>query len=120
MKFPTYKAGPVENWLADAGTQFVNGFISGWKNAVGTGGGTGILTGGLIPGTEQVATNITPIQQIAISAGAAGFSMFMSGMNQVSSWHENGHPFPNPWPMPTGTTTPPFAPPPQPPEPPKP
>lgn len=103
MNLPRYKAGPVDTWLAEAGTQFVNGFIKGWRSAVGTGAGTGILTG-----TTEVAQNMTAFQQILISAGATTFSMLMSGMNEISSWHEKGNPFPNPFPPPTGNTPPPF------------
>lgn len=110
MNFPTYKAGPVEYWIGEAMTQFVNGFIAGWKHAVGTGASTGILTGGIIPGTNEAAQHLSQTQQILVSAGAAFAAMFMSGVSQVSSWHENGNPFPNPWPKPTGNTTPPFPP----------
>lgn len=103
MNWPKYKPGPVEYWIGEALTQFVNGFISGWRHGVGTGAGTGILTG-----TTEVAANMTAAQQIMVSAGATLFAMFMSGINQVSTWHEAGHPFPNPWPASTGNTTPPI------------
>ncbi len=105
-RWPRYKAGPVEYWLGEAITQFANGFIAGWKHAVGTGAGTGILTG-----TTDVAANMTAMQQITVSAGATVFAMFMSGISQVSTWHEKGNYFPNPWPQPTGKTPPPFHPP---------
>lgn len=103
MNLPRYKAGPIEYWLGEAITQFANGFISGWRHGVGTGAGTGILTG-----TTEVAANMTAWQQIVISGGATLFAMVMSGINQVSSWHENGHPVPNPWQPPTGNTNPPI------------
>ena len=104
-----YKAGPVEYWLAEALTQFINGFIAGWKHAVGTGATTGILTGGVVPGTEQIASALTSMQQVLVSAGALIAAMFMSGISQVSSWHETNK-FPNPWPQPTGLTNPPIPP----------
>lgn len=107
MKLPTYKAGPVEFWIGEAITEFVNGFIAGWKHGVGTGAGTGILTG-----STDMAANLTASQQIMVSAGATLFAMFMSGVSQVSSWHEAGNRFPNPWPKSTGNTTPPFPAPP--------
>lgn len=102
-RWPRYKAGPVEYWIGAALTEFVNGFIAGWKHGVGTGAGTGILTG-----TTDVAANMTAWQQILVSGGATFFAMLMSGISQVSSWHENGHKFPNPWPEPTGNTNPPI------------
>lgn len=105
MNFPRYKAGPVEFWFGAAITEFVNGFIAGWKHAVGTGAGTGILTG-----ASDMSANLTAWQQITVSAGATLFAMFMSGVSQVSSWHEAGNKFPNPWPASTGGTTPPIPP----------
>jgi hypothetical protein len=104
MPLPRYRAGPVDYWWSEAVTEFLNGFISGWRQGVGTGAGTGILTGV----NPEVANNLTAWQQILISGGATLFAMIMAGMNRVSSWHENGHPLPNPWPAPTGSTTPPF------------
>lgn len=94
MNLPRYRAGPVEYWLAAAGTEFINGFIAGWKHGVGTGAGTGVLTG-----TTDVAVNLTAIQQIMVSAGATVFAMLMNGVNQITDWHKT-NPFPNPWPKP--------------------
>lgn len=105
MNWPKYKAGPVEYWLGEAFTQFVNGFISGWKHGVGTGAGTGVLTG-----TTDVAQSLTAWQQILVSAGATLFAMVMSGVSQVSSWHESGAKFPNPWVSQTGNTNSPIPP----------
>jgi hypothetical protein len=96
-----YKAGPVEFWLTEAATQFINGFIAGWKHGVGTGAGTGALTGA----NPDLAAALTAWQQILISGGATLLAMFMSGMTQVSRWHET-NPFPNPYPAPGGTTAP--------------
>lgn len=103
MNWPRYKPGPVEYWCTEAGTQFINGFIAGWKPAVGVGAGTGAVTGM----NQDIANNITAGQQIIVSAATIALSMFFSGTNQFIRWHET-NPFPNPFPKPTGTTQPPF------------
>lgn len=107
---PKYRAGPVEFWLGEAFTEFVNGFIAGWKHGVGTGAGTGVLTGGVIPGTEQIPQSMTAWQQILVSAGATVLAMVMNGITQMTDWHKT-NPFPNPWGKPTGNTPAPFDPP---------
>lgn len=103
MNFPKYKAGPVEYWFSEAATQFVNGFIAGWKHGVGTGAGTGVITG-----TTEVAQSLTAWQQILISVSSLVFAMLMNGTNQVTDWHKT-NPFPNPFPPPTGNTNPPIS-----------
>lgn len=87
----SYRAGAVDRWMGEAGTQFVNGFIAGWKHGVGTGATTGILTGG-----TDIAASLTAWQQILVSGGATLSAMFMSGFSQVSDWHATNK-FPNPW-----------------------
>lgn len=111
MNFPRYRAGPVEYWLGEAFTEFVNGFIKGWGAGIGTGVTTGTLTG-----TTSAGMDMTALNQVLISAVGVIGAMAGSGINQVWHWHQTGHAFPNPW-KPTGNTPPPFppkdAPPPQ-------
>lgn len=102
MQLPRYKAGPVEFWLAEAFTEFVNGFGDGWGGGVGTGAGTGVLTG-----TTEVGYDMTAFHQVIIAISATAAAMFGSGLQAVYVWHKT-HRFPNPWPRPTGTTNPPF------------
>lgn len=102
MNFPRYRAGPVEHWLAAAFTEFVNGFLDGWGGAGMAGAGTGALTG-----TTQLGAEMTALNQVMISAGAVGLSMFGSGIQAVYVWHKTNR-FPNPWPTPTGNTNPPI------------
>lgn len=91
-RWPSYKAGVVERWIGEALTQFLNGFIRGWKHAAVVGGGTGALTG-LNP---EIAMTMTAWNQILISVGSVVFTMTASGLNQVIDWHAN-NPVPNPW-----------------------
>lgn len=102
MNWPRYKAGPVEFWLAEAFTEFVNSFIDGWGAGVGTGGVTGALTG-----TTEVGIDMTALHQVWISAAAIIGAMAGNGLHGVYVWRKT-HPFPNPWPSSTGNTTPPF------------
>lgn len=80
------KLQPIFYWFAEAGTVFVNGFLSGLA-AGGTGGGIAGAT------TEDRQTTIWTFLAIT-SANAA---------KHVLLWHHNGHPFPNPFPPPQPT-----------------
>lgn len=94
MKLPSYKAGPVEYWLAEAATQFLNGAISGVKLGALIGGGTGLSTvaSGLGDGLEAW-------KQFGVSVSGFLVTMGANGIAQVSRWHES-NPFPNPYPKP--------------------
>lgn len=75
------KLAPIFYWFSEAGTVFVNGFLSGLA-AGGTGGGIAIAGDG-----SREATIWT---FLAITGANAG--------KHVLLWHHNGHPFPNPFP----------------------
>lgn len=102
MNFPRYRAGPVEYWVAEAATQFVNGFISGLGGGAIAGAGTGVAASstGLWAGSDWIT-------QILVAAFGATLAAMGQGFKQVIVWHHNNE-FPNPWPRPTGTTPPPF------------
>jgi hypothetical protein len=108
MPWPRYKAGPVEYWLTEAFTVFINGVITRWREGALMGTGTGVATSGLIPGTEVVADHLTGMQQIIVSAVTALMALFFGALHHVGDWHKDGHPFPNPWPPKTGDTNPPI------------
>ena len=103
MNLPRYKAGPVEYWIAEAGTQFINGALAGIKLGGLIGGGTGVTAN-----LSSISADLSAFKQILLSVSGFLVTMAANGIAQVSTWHQNGHPFPNPWPVPTGTTTPPF------------
>lgn len=102
MNFPRYKAGPVMHWVTEACTELVNGFIAG----LGIGGIAGASTGvaasstGLWSGADWITQALVPIFGMTVAA-------LSNAMKQFIVWHHN-HPFPNPWPPPTGTTAAPF------------
>lgn len=104
MKWPTYKAGPVEFWLAAAGTEFINGFLSGLGGGAIAGASTGVAASstGLWSGSDWITQILVPV-----------FGMTMAGLGnafkQFIVWHHS-NPVPNPWTKPTGTTNPPFPP----------
>lgn len=102
MSFPRYKAGPVEYWLAEAATQFVNGFISGLGGGALAGTGTSIAatSTGLWVGDGYITQILVGVFGMVVAALGSAFK-------QVIVWHHQ-NPFPNPWPRPTGTTQPPF------------
>lgn len=102
MNFPRYKAGPVEYWLAEAATQFVNGFISGLKGGTLAGAGTGVAAAstGLWAGADWITQILVPAFGATVAALGHGFGQFIV-------WHHS-HEFPNPFPRPTGNTPPPF------------
>lgn len=102
MNFPRYKAGPVEYWIAEAATQFVNGFIDGIGGGTLAGAGTGVAatSAGLWAGADWITQILIPI--FGITMGGLG-----QAFKRVVVWHHN-NPFPNPWPTPTGTTAAPF------------
>jgi hypothetical protein len=74
---------PIFFWCSEAGTVFVNGFLSGLA-AGGTGGG---IAGATTTDRESALWTF-----LAITAANAG--------KHVLLWHHNGHPFPNPFPRP--------------------
>lgn len=104
MNIPRYKAGPIEYWLAEAATQFINGALAGIKLGGLIGGGTGVSTS-----LSVIGDDLTAVKQIAVAVSGFLVTMAASGIAQVSRWHENGNPVPNPWPKPTGNTHPPFT-----------
>lgn len=104
MTFPKFQHTPVSLWLAEAATEFVNGFIDGWGGAAGAGAGTGVITG-----TTSLGHDMSGVEQVLISGVSAGASLLLAGIQAVYVWHKT-HRFPNPWPASTGNTLPPFAP----------
>ena len=105
FQFPRYKAGPVEYWLAEAITQFINGCMHGFGGGSFVGLGTGVGTA-----ASPLGENMTPLKNAILSIGAIALSCIGQGVTQFRDWHKNGNPFPNPWPKPTGNTNPPFPP----------
>lgn len=102
LNLPRYRAGPVEYWLAEAGTQFVNGFIGGLGGGAlaGVGAGAAASSQGLWSGG-------TLVDQLLIPAYGATIAGIGHGFKQFIVWHHE-HPFPNPWAQPTGSTLVPF------------
>jgi hypothetical protein len=95
MRFPTYKVGPIEYWLAEAATQFINGAISGVKLGGLIGGGTGV-TGNM----ASLTADLPAFKQVLIAVSGFLVTMAASGVAAVSDWHRNGNPFPNVMPKP--------------------
>jgi hypothetical protein len=104
MNFPKYRAGPVEYWLAEAGTVFVNGFISGLGGGSIAAAGSGVAasSAGLWSGADWMT-------QVLIVVFGATVAALGQAFKAVIVWHHSNA-FPNPWPKPTGNTPPPFAP----------
>lgn len=104
MPFPRYKAGPIEYWLAEAATQFVNGFISGLGGGAIAGASTGVAASstGLWAGADWITQVLVPVFGATIAALGHGFKA-------VVVWHHH-NPIPNPFPQPTGNTNPPIPP----------
>ncbi len=94
MKILGYAPGPVEYWLFEAGTQFVNGALSGIKLGGLIGGGTGGVTA-----FSSVGDGLPPFKQVLLSLSSFIVTMAASGVAQFSSWHQS-HPMPNPYPTP--------------------
>lgn len=107
MTLPRYKAGPVEYWMGAAITEFINGFISGLGGGALVGGGVGATTAG-----TSLGAGISALNQVWLSLVSMGLAAAGNGLKRVIVWHDQ-HPFPNPWPEPTGTTGAPFNHPPQ-------
>lgn len=105
MNFPRYKLGPIEYWLAEAGTQFVNGALEGIKLGGLIGGGTG-LAGNM----TSVTADLPAIKQVMVAVSGFLVTMAANGVAKVSDWHRNGNPFPNPFPKPNDTPNPPITP----------
>lgn len=104
MNLPRYKAGPVEYWIGESITEFINGFIAG------LGGGSVVGVGaGAVQATTALGDGVTPLKQLGISLASLALAAVGNGLKRVIIWHDQ-NPFPNPWPKPTGLTTPPFPP----------
>lgn len=103
MNLPRYKAGPVEYWLGEAITVFINGAIRGSLGGAMLGAGGGTATG-----TTSLGNGMTPETKFYITVGLFLGGMIANGWKSFVVWHDQ-HEFPNPWPAPTGTTNPPFA-----------
>jgi hypothetical protein len=98
MNLPKYRPGPVEYWIGEAITEFINGFIAG------LGGGSVVGVGvGATQATTDLGIGSTPIQQLSISVAALVLSAIGNGLKRVIIWHDKV-PFPNPWPRPSETT----------------
>lgn len=95
MNWPKYKQGPVEYWLWEAGTQFINGALAGIKLGGLIGGGTGV-TGNI----ASITADLSAWKQVMVAVSGFLVTMAASGVAQVSDWHKSGHPFPNPYPAP--------------------
>lgn len=94
MKIPGYKAGAIDYWLAEAGTQFVNGFIGGFKvGALGGGGGSIGLA------ASPVGEKISPVMNALFALGSILVICAAAGVGQFHDWHKT-NPFPNPMPKP--------------------
>lgn len=102
MNWPRYKAGPVEYWLSEAATQFLNGALSGIKLGGLIGGGTGV-----VGNVSAVTSDLPAFKQVLVAVSGFLVTMVANGISQVSTWHV-ANPFPNPFPRPTDTTQPPF------------
>ena len=91
-----YEVGPIEYWLAEAATQFINGALSGIKLGGLIGGGTGGVTA-----FTPIGDGVGGIKQVLLSISGFIVTMAASGVAQFLDWHK-GHPFPNPLPPPSG------------------
>lgn len=94
MNLPRYRAGPVEYWLSEAATQFVNGALGGVKIGGLIGGGTGVTTN-----VAAITDKLPALNQLLIAVSGFLVAMIAAGVAQVSRWHES-NPFPNPYPKP--------------------
>lgn len=95
MNLPRYRAGPIEYWLSEAATQFLNGALSGVKLGGLIGGGTGASAS-----FSSIADGMPPFKQVLLAISGFLVTMAASGIVAVSDWHRNGNPFPNPFPKP--------------------
>lgn len=92
MNLPKYSPGPVDYWLSEAATQFLNGALSGVKLGGLIGGGTGVTTS-----FSGLGDGLSPVKQILVAVSGFLVTMAANGVAQVSTWHQNNHPFPNPF-----------------------
>lgn len=97
MTIPRYKAGPVDFWLAEACTEFLNGCIDGLGSGTIVGGGTGAVT---LSSSAINHEHIDGGKQMLFSGLAFVAAIIGSGVRRFTLWHHNGNPFPNPWPKP--------------------
>lgn len=102
MNWPRYKAGPVEYWIAEAITVFINGAIRGSLGGAALGG-----AGGATTGFTSVGSGMRPEEKVYVTAALFVGMMIANGWKSFVVWHDS-HEFPNPWPRPTGDTKPPF------------
>lgn len=93
MKLPRYCPGPLEHWLGEAFTQFVNGFISGLGGGSLVGAGMGATTAGTALGQGVSAANQVLLSLVSVFLTATG-----NGLKRIIVWHDN-NPFPNIWPQ---------------------
>ena len=100
MKLPQYKAGPVDYWIGEAITEFVNGFIAG----LGAGGLVGVGVGAT-QATTALGDGVPAVKQVLISVSSLVLAATGNGFKRVIVWHDQ-HPFPNPWPKPVDPAPP--------------
>lgn len=98
MKMPKFQHTAVSYWLAQAATELINGFIAG----LGGGSVVGVGTGATMA-TTDLGSGLSPIKQITIAVASLLMSALGNGLKRVIVWHDQ-HPFPNPWPDPSGGT----------------
>lgn len=104
MGLPRYRPGPVDYWIGEAITVFINGFISG----LGGGSIVGVGIGGTMA-TTNLGDGTSSFKQLMISLAGLSLSALGNGLKHVIIWHDKT-PFPNPWPKPTNQITPPPTP----------
>lgn len=101
MQLPRYKAGPVDYWITEAATQFINGAIAGWKIGATVGVGSG---GGLA--ASPAGERIGPVLNALIAVSSIALVCIASGAARFHEWHKTNE-LPNPF----FPTKPPFTPP---------
>lgn len=94
MNFPRYKAGPIEYWLCEALTQFINGAISGFK----IGASVGVFSGGGVAASD-LGDKVSPLFNSLISVAGIALTCLGSGLARFHDWHKTNE-IPNPWPKP--------------------
>jgi hypothetical protein len=95
MNLPKYRAGPVEFWMSEAATQFINGFIASFK----IGASVGVISGGGGVAATQMGEKISPLLNGLFAVGGILATCAAGGIAQVHEWHKT-NPFPNPYPKP--------------------
>lgn len=91
LSIPRHNPGPVEFWLRDALTEFINGFIDGLGTGtvLGAGVGVGTTSAGLWVGLPWFLQLLVPVGTM-ISTG------FSRGFHSVITWHKTNR-FPSFW-----------------------